>query len=233
MRLGRAAFTLIETLTVAAVSSTLALLLLASLQHARKSADQTTCVSNLRQWGMALGMYTSDHDSVIPGRGQGVQPVELVDRPDDWFNALPPYFSVPSYSEQVAMGKPARQGDKSVFVCPTAVNTGKYPHFLCYGMNMNLSYTQRSRPHRLVELPNLSQLAFMADGPSGWSSTIPSSQPYSVQARHQGKANVVFADGHVQTFKGEYLACGVGGPERERPDIRWKTLTTEDFRDVP
>jgi len=226
------AFTLIETLTAVALFSTMAVMVLAAVRHIRESAAQTVCVSNLRQWGLALNLYANDHDSQTPRRGQGIQPVEQVNRPDDWFNALPPYFSLPSYNEQVASGKPARPGDKSVFVCPAAVNTGKYPHFICYGMNMYFSYTRRPQPHRLVELPEISKLAFMADAPGGWASTVPSSESYSVQARHNGHANVVFADGHVQTYTGEYLGCGKGEPSR--PDIRWKTLAAgDDFRELP
>ncbi len=158
-----AAFTVIETLTAVALISTMAVVALSAVGHIRDSAAQTVCVSNLRQWGLALQLYANDHDSQTPRRGQGIQPVEQIDRPDDWFNALPPYFSLPSYSEQVAIGKPARPGDRSVFVCPAAVDTRKYPHFICYGMNMYFSIRGRPQPHRLVELPEISKLAFMAD----------------------------------------------------------------------
>ena len=231
-RLGSVGFTLVEIIASMTLLSALALTLLAALRHIRESADQAVCVSNLRQWGLALNLYANDNDFFTPRRGQGIQPVEQVDRMDDWFNALPPYLSLPSYSEQVRTGNPARPGDKSVFVCPSAADSGKYRHFICYGMNMYLSYTRRPLPHRLVDLPQLSQLAFMADAPGGWASTVPSSESYSVQPRHQGFANVVFADGHVQTFPGDYLGCGKGEPTRS--DVRWNTLVpSDDFRDLP
>lgn len=218
-----AGFTLVELLVVVSVIAILTGLVLASIQRVQQSALQTACVNNLRQWGMALNLYAGDHDNSTPRRGQGIQPVTQIDRPEDWFNALPPYLKLASYSEQVAAGRPARVGEKSVFVCPSAVDSGKYPHFICYGMNMYFSPWIRPDPHRLSELPNLSQLAFMADAPGGWASTVPSSMDYSVQARHNGRANVVFADGHVQTFRGTYLGCGTGEPIR--PDIRWETLS--------
>ena len=63
----------------------------------------------------------------------------------------------------------------------------------------------------------------MADGPGGWCSTIPSIMGFSVMARHNGRANVVFCDGHVQSFAGSYIGCGTG--EHTLSDIRWQTLS--------
>ena len=90
-------------------------------------------------------------------------------------------------------------------------------------MNMYLSPWIRPQQHKLSEIPNPEQLAFMADASGQYSSTVPSQLGYSVLARHSGSANVVFVDGHVQSFTAEYLGCGVGEPSR--PDIRWQTLT--------
>ena len=88
---------------------------------------------------------------------------------------------------------------------------------------MYLSPWNRPDPHRRIEIDNPSQLAFLADAPGAYASTIPSSQPFSVVARHQGRANVCFVDGHVASLDGAYVGCGTGEPLR--PDIRWQTLT--------
>ena len=61
----------------------------------------------------------------------------------------------------------------------------------------------------------------MADSPGGYASTVPSSGGYSVMARHGGCANVVFVDGHVGAFAGDYLGCGKG--DNTQPDVRWQT----------
>ena len=90
---------------------------------------------------------------------------------------------------------------------------------------MYLSPWIRPQPHMLQQLPNPRQLAFMSDAPGGWASTIPSSQAYSVVARHEGRANVVFVDGHAQSFDGTYLGCGIGEPKPELSDCRWQTLS--------
>jgi len=185
-------------------------------------AAQSVCVGNLRQWGLALQYYMKDNDGQIPRRGQGVRPVEILDRPDDWFNCLPPYLGLESYQELSAAGREPKPGQKSLFVCPAAADLGQ-PHFLAYGMNMYLSPWNRPAMHRFQEIPRPAQLAFLADGPGGWSSTVPSNQAYSVLARHLGMANVVFLDGHVSRFRGDYLGCGM--ENSTLGDVRWETET--------
>jgi prepilin-type N-terminal cleavage/methylation domain-containing protein/prepilin-type processing-associated H-X9-DG protein len=62
----REGFTLIELLVVIAIIAILAALLFPVMASARAKARQTTCTSNLRQIGLAIGMYRDDWEHYVP-----------------------------------------------------------------------------------------------------------------------------------------------------------------------
>lgn len=59
-------FTLIELLVVIAIIALVAAIIFPTFARARESAHRTSCVSNLRQIGMAFQMYLQDHDDTYP-----------------------------------------------------------------------------------------------------------------------------------------------------------------------
>ena len=65
----RSGFTLIELLVVIAIIAILAAILFPVFGRARDKARQAGCMSNLKQFGTAFGMYAQDYDGTFPTPG--------------------------------------------------------------------------------------------------------------------------------------------------------------------
>src|SRR5262249_36567817 len=63
----RTAFTLIELLVVIAIIAILAAILFPVFAQARERARGISCMSNMRQLGLAINMYKQDYDERVSG----------------------------------------------------------------------------------------------------------------------------------------------------------------------
>jgi prepilin-type N-terminal cleavage/methylation domain-containing protein/prepilin-type processing-associated H-X9-DG protein len=159
----RHGFTLIELLVVIAIIAILAAMLLPALAKAKARGQQTVCLSNLKQWGLAQIMYVGDFNETypttkIPNGTTGAAPGYNEDNPlwsdladfyylkqgnDAWFNALPPYITSPPLSayaiQHNTTGIQNFNTGHNIFQCPSAkIDPGVVPTVrvaLQYGMN--------------------------------------------------------------------------------------------------
>jgi prepilin-type processing-associated H-X9-DG protein len=134
-----AAFTLIELLVVTGTITLLMGMLLPALNKARAQAQQTQCMSNLRQFGMALQMYADANQGLVPFKGpKGYDVADIygpagnvvgINDPSIWFNALPPYMGLKSYylemlDAQNGVAPLPRPPANNIFICPAASGCG-------------------------------------------------------------------------------------------------------------
>jgi prepilin-type processing-associated H-X9-DG protein/prepilin-type N-terminal cleavage/methylation domain-containing protein len=222
-RAGLQAFTLVELLVVIAIIGILAALLLAAVSQAKMSAQRIRCANNVRQLGIGLQEFVGDK-KVYP-HWAGSSEIE-----PGWIDAIEDEMQHDVWISKYVSNTTYRTN--GVWNCPNAILPSNIPKdfqsldLMSYGYNVfgiagGLGFYDHSHTpvkESLIVAP--SEMMAVGDGFVGNSSHILDWQQFLSRtsvtnefygstkrsyARHQGKANVVFCDGHVESPTLQYL----------------------------
>jgi prepilin-type N-terminal cleavage/methylation domain-containing protein/prepilin-type processing-associated H-X9-DG protein len=238
----RSAFTLIELLVVIAIIAILAAILFPVFAQAREAARKASCISNLKQISLALGMYQTDYD----GRyfASGMLPETTSSGPDGqnlvkMLGGGTSYFTQPYIKNEQVFRCPSDTGENywgrssTTWPWSTATWWGRPSSYLfrhCFDAAFNGAFSPDSTKLGTTDSQLLAPAntivmfeaaAFHKEKLPLFGGVHPTATP--VRPPDTRQINVVYADGHVKPFRLNY---GHGGWNNNH-DMNWLLISNE------
>jgi prepilin-type N-terminal cleavage/methylation domain-containing protein/prepilin-type processing-associated H-X9-DG protein len=212
------AFTLIELLVVIAIIAILAALLLPALGRAKEKARATSCLNNLRQWGIATQLYVVDNADFLPPDGTP-NPSDSATN-SGWYILLPQLLGIPRYHDMPWRTNATAEPGRTVWICPSNPRRSNGNNLFHYCLNEYINQTgDANRPVRISSLTRHSALVWLFD-----CKNLPAvGTPNFVHTNlHSLGAQFTFLDGHAARFKNvEYWDFAINKGRTNNPNLIW------------